>query len=255
MTKLPRLCDFNFFTRVGLTGLLITFAIGQLAALYHTQRHYDNRDERKGFTLDDIRAAYHGINAPSPLSTAIAATPPHPADFKAADRDVLTKWLASGKIDENFDNPDLGPASPKEIIAASCLKCHSVRAGDEKARALPLDTLSDVKRLAFPRQVNPTPIDKVAVSTHAHAPALASMAFIVFCMALMTRWWKWFVGMVIALVGVSLALDISSWWLARDREIFVPLIYLSGLAFNVGIGFLLVITFFDLWIPGGRSPE
>ncbi|MBY0308611.1 MAG: hypothetical protein K2Q09_07710 [Phycisphaerales bacterium] len=249
-----RLRQFGFFQRLGLTGVLACLAVGQLAGLSHMREHFDKRDDRPGFTRDDIKSAYHGLEAPSPLLSALRGNhPPFPPSLKPDDKKVLTAWLTSGKIEQDYDNPDLGAASPREIIAASCLRCHSARADAAKQHAPVLDTPADIKKVAFTRKVLPTPPDKVAVSIHAHASSMSLMALAVMTLAAFSRWPRFFVGLLSAACGLGLAGEFAGMWFAQNDERWVGLLIGAGGAFHVTFALLTLLTLLDLWLPGGRG--
>lgn len=246
-----RLRHLGFGHRLGLTAILACLGVGQLAGLAHMQKHFDKRDDRVGFTVDDIKSAYRGLDAPSPILTALNSG--HPDTLKEADRKVLTAWLTSGKIEQDYDNPDLGALSPKEIVAASCLQCHSTKSAPEKAHTLKLDSTADIKKVAFSRQVLPTPPDKVVVSIHAHAPSMALMALAVMVLAAFSRWPRGFTGLLSAVCGLGLCGEFAGMWFARTNESFISVLLVSGGAFHASFALLTLLTFLDLWFPGGRG--
>ncbi|HZW06813.1 MAG TPA: hypothetical protein VFF65_06790 [Phycisphaerales bacterium] len=246
-----RLRDLGFGYRIGLTGVLACLAVGQLAGLAHMRTHYDKRDDRPGLTVDDLKSAYHGLNAPSPLLASLNAG--HPATLKEDERKVLVAWLTSGKIEQDYDNPDLGVASPREIVAASCLQCHSARSASDKAHTLKLDSAADIKKVAFSRQVLPTPPDKVTVSIHAHAPSMALMALGVMAMTAFSRWPRGITGVLAALCGLGLAAEFAGMWFARTNDAMINLLLGGGGAFHAAFALLTLLSLADLWLPGGRS--
>ena len=158
-TPLPRLKDLGLLFRLGVTCLVLTLLGGYVVSGIHMREHYDNRDEREGFTLDDVRAAYHGISAPSPLRTALEND--HPEDLAQADRDALLAWLESDTLSQDYDNLDLGDEAPAEIIAISCLDCHS-RGSEDPGAAIPLEYWDDIRPLAFSTDIQPTPNEIIA---------------------------------------------------------------------------------------------
>ena len=246
-----RLRDFGNFQRIGITGVLVCLAVGQLAGLQHMRGHYDKRDDRPGFTVDDIKSAYRGLDAPAPILASLNSG--HPSTLKDADRKVLTTWLTSGKIEQDYDNPDLGALSPKEIVAASCLQCHSAKSPADKAHTLKLDTTADIKKVAFARQVLPTPPDKIIVSIHAHASSMGLMALAVMALAAFSRWPRFFTGFLAAACGLGLCGEFAGMWFARESENWIKVLMISGGAFHASFALLTLLTFLDLWIPGGRS--
>ncbi len=233
--------------RLGLIGLILVIWMGQAASLYHMHGHYQNRDERPGMTLDDIRGAYHGLNAPSAIKTALERK--HPAGLPDATRDALLKWLASDKVAENYDNLDLGDQTPAEMMAASCTSCHDTKLAKEKGGGVALGTWEDVRKVAFSRTINPVPVKVLAISTHTHALALAALSGIVILLALKTRRCSTFVSLLVAINGLSLAADIAGWWLARDFVGAVYLIVGAGALYNVSLVVMTLLVVAELIGP------
>ncbi len=250
-----RLGQLGLGHRLGLTGVLGCLAVGQVAGLSHMRTHFDKRDDRPGFTVDDVKSAYRGLDAPSPLLASLNAG--HPGALKPDERKVLIAWLTSGKIEQDYDNPDLGVASPREIVAASCLQCHSVRADaakvDANARKLTLDTTADIKKVAFSRQVLPTPADKIVVSIHAHASSMALMALAVMALATLSRWPRPVTGGLAALCGLGLAGEFAGMWFASSGEGWISVLLASGAAFHLSFALLTLLAFAELWLPGGAG--
>jgi hypothetical protein len=218
----------------------------------HMHGHYENRDEKAGLTSTDLVGAYHGVQRVAPLQTALERH--HPPELSNADRDLLLKWLRSDRVSEDYDNLDLGDAAPAEILARSCLQCHSRRAtaGDGIGKTMPLDFYDDVKPLAFSRQINPTPVAVLAASTHAHALALGPLAIVVAALALSTSWPRWFIHAGILLMGLGLFGDLASWWLARFDPAFVWGLILTGAVFNGMTTILLLAIGIDLARPAEK---
>jgi len=241
----------TLLTRLGLTCLVAVFGIGLAAAGAHMWFKYQNRDERPGLTIDDVKAQYSGLHAPSPLLTSLQSG--HPESLAADDRATLTAWLSGTRIAEDYESLDLGASSPAEIIATSCLACH---AGQSTAprNALPaLNTAELVKKQAVTRKINPAPVNVKANSTHAHAPAMATMSVAIAALLLLTRTSRGFAGLLIAATGFGLLADIAGWWLSEYSDRWAYVIVAGGLAYNLATAFSLLLIFADLWRPGRRS--
>lgn len=247
-----RLRELPFLARLGLTALLGVILLGMAASASHLFNHYRNRDGEKAFTLDDVRAAYHGLNKPSPLLASLEAG--HPETLKPDGREVLIKWLKSGRIAEDYDNIDLGIDSPGGIIAGDCLSCHSPRSTDAKAAGVRLDGIENIRRLAFTKVVNRNPDNIIVMSAHAHALSLGTMAVVLCAMMWLTRLPRGLVSLLIAVNGLSLFADLLSWWLARSMEQFVYVIAGAGAVYNGSTVLIAVLVAADLWWPGrGRD--
>ncbi len=241
--------------RLGLSAMLITMLLGMVTSGMVLHHHYQNRDERPGLTLDDITAAYSGLDAKAPLLRAVERK--HPPELEEKSREILRSWLTGGKVSENYDNLDLGDAAPAEIIAKNCLSCHARNAksppADDVSRKLPLESWDDVKKVAFSRKFDPTPAHITAISTHTHALSLGLMGLVLGLMMLGTRWTRGLVGVVVALNGVGLAADIGGWWLAKLDAAWVPMIAVGGFAYNGTIGVMMVALIIDLWWPARKA--
>lgn len=244
--------------RLGLTGLIVALLMGLAASAYTLYGHYERRDEIPGLTRDDVKAAYHGLDAPSPLLRSLQSG--HPETLAKPDRDQLIAWLTGDKLSENYDNLDLGPAAPAEIIAKNCLSCHGKAAGptvDPKAKAVMLDTWDQVRKLAFSRKLERTPDKIKAISTHTHALSMATMSLAVLAMVLLSRWPRWIVGLVAMLHGLGLMVDIAGWWLAGSTifgvtlhfDWAVDMIIIGGAAYSSTFAALLGMALLELWWP------
>ncbi len=249
----PLLRHLPALTRLGLSGLMLVLLMGMAASAAHLFFHYRNRDESKEFTLDDVRAAYHGLDKPSSLLTSLEQG--HPTTLKKDERDLLIKWLNSGRIAEDYENIDLGADSPSGIIAASCLSCHSATSTDTKAAAIRLDSMDNIKKVAFSKKVNPNPVNIIAVSTHTHALALGTLSLAVFALIWLTRLPRTLVSVLFAINGLALFGDIAAWWLARNTESFVYLIAGAGGIYNATTTLMIVLVLTDLWWPRSRATD
>lgn len=233
--------------RAGLSGLLAALLIGMGASAQHLIWHYENRDDQRGFTIDDVRSAYHGLDAPSKLLTSLKSG--HPPELDRERRDLLVRWIESGRINEDYENIDLGIASPREIMQASCLSCHSSSAAAAKGAGLRLDSLEDIRRVGFARKVQPNSEKIVVMSLHAHALSLGTLSLVLGAMAWWSRWPRGLIGLLLVLNGLSLPADLASWWLARKHEAFVHVIVAGGAVYNVTVVLLILGIFAELWWP------
>ncbi len=246
-----RLRNLPFLARLGLTGFIAAFALGLWASAMHLVHHYEKRDGAPGLTLDDITAAYRGIDAPAPLSGALARG--HPDNLSDDERDALIQWLASDRITETYDALELGDAAPAEIIARECLSCHSRTASPApdqiKAVDLPLDYWDDVQKLVFARNIPPTPREIVIASMHAHALTMAALGVVIGALALASAFPRVLVGLLIAIAGLGLAADLASWLVAPHWEPAIRVIVGAGFAYNASLAALLALVFLELWRP------
>lgn len=233
-----KLRNMSLCGRVGMLCLLAVFAIGMVTSAMHLYFKYQKRDDQPELTITDIKGAYHGVKAPPPLKKSLDRG--HPETLEPAEREVLVKWLESGRIIEDYENIDLGDASPREIMS-SCVSCHSRAKAEQypEAAKWPLESLEDIKAVSFVKEVMPNDIKILTASTHAHALSLASMVVCLGFLLTMTTWKRCTIEMCWLMMGVGLLGDIGSWWLARQFEGAVYAIVISGAVFNFSVGLVL----------------
>lgn len=248
MTSFPRLRELGFPARLGLLGLLATLAGAIVMAALQVQQHYAPRDQEPGLSMLDLKGAYHGVKAPSPLLEALK-TRNHPAELPKNQRDALIKWLEGNRVQTDYDNIDLGDFTPSEIIAGSCLSCHGRSSKDQAAKATPLDDWSKVKNVAFSKTIEPTPADKVIVSAHAHMPAMATTTLILALMLFMTTYPRRLAECLAGAMGVFLMLDFAGWWLAREWMPGTYLIVIAGGIYNAAAGLAILLLAIELLRP------
>lgn len=252
-----RLRSLPFSARLGATGLVAAMALGLVASALHLVNHYEKRDGAPGLTLDDITAAYRGIEAPAPLMAALERG--HPDNLSATEREALLAWISSGRITEDYDSLDLGDDAPAEIIARSCLWCHSRNASpaadQAAAKNLPLDYFDDAKKIAYARSIPATPRAIVLMSMHAHAPTMAMLSVVIGGLALLSAFPRRLVGWLIGLSGLALIADLASWLLAREFAEAVYVIVGAGFVYNGATGLLLLVVLAELWRPRSAAEK
>lgn len=273
----PRLRDLGPGSRIGLAGFVLTMLLGTAVSGFFLHESKHNRDERAGLTVDDIKAHYHGIQTPPALLVALEEG--HPDEYgprpegvpnpgepwlPEADRQALIDWLTGDpdRLELDYDNFDLGAEMPEDIVYYACLHCHDATAtGEHAAPSMPLRDRVDVLTLARGSDIRPVDLKILAASTHTHALAMSSMGICMFALLLLTSAWGWLKGLVIAVTGVGLLGDISSWWLIREGpwaimtgiEEFAWLTAIGGGAFSGGIALMSVIVLVDLCLPRPKA--
>lgn len=249
----------NVATRLGLTFLVLILLGGLAVSGLHMISHYENRDGDPELSLDDLRGAYYGVHKPSPMLDVLEQghrSDEAEKDLLPAERTILIDWLRGDRLSEDYDNLDLGDMAPAEIIAVRCLDCHDSGAAEAPAAALeaPLEDWSDVKQLAFARNVEPTGVEIVLASLHTHSISLGMMALAVAVLLLGSGWSRGFVGLMILLFSFGLTVDLGCWLLARQNDSFVYGIALGGGLFGVASGISLLAVLVDLWRPRSAAP-
>ncbi|MGQ0626807.1 MAG: hypothetical protein ACT4PL_01755 [Phycisphaerales bacterium] len=248
--------NLSFLGKLGLSGLVLTLLMGLAASAQHIVDHYQNRDERPGLTRDDLVSAYSGLNAPAPIQQIVSNGHPGGVTINLAEpaKDALTRWLASDRIAENYDNIDFADPTPRDILNTSCVSCHGQRSEDAKARANPLETWDQVKKHAFRRTIERTPDKVKAISTHTHALALGSLSIAVAALFLATGLPRLITGFFIALTGLALMADIAGWWLASYSSSWVSVIIVAGGCYNGGTVIMLLLILLLTWLPRRSGP-
>lgn len=260
----PRIRELGVFARLGVISLCAVFAIGLVASAVHIRDHYQNRDGDKQLSMTDIRGAYHGVSAPSPLIRSLERG--HPDTLVAPKRAMLLDWLlgkpgpdgkrppgGNPRLAEDYDNLDLGDNAPSEIIRASCLSCHGSAAADPIAKKFPLEYWDNVRAIAFPKDIAPTPMDKLVTSIHAHSIALASMAVALGGLLMLTSLPRRFAELVAGVMGMALLADFVCQWLARTNEAAVWGVVVAGGAFSACAGLACVLVTIDACLPRKKA--
>lgn len=248
-----RLAALPLPLRLGLAAVVLVLLGGLVASAAHLHAHHAPRDQRPGFSLDDLVGAYHGIRTRAPLEVALERR--HPEELAPADRDVLLAWLRGGKVAETYDAEALGARAPAEVLARACLECHARNAtqGEGIGRTVPLEYWDDVRAVAFGREVLPTDAPLVLASAHTHALGMGSLTAVTILLVLGTRWPRRGLGWLILAAGVGLVLDLATWLPAREAAWLVPVLAASGAAWAMCTGSLILLVLLDLLLPLRRA--
>jgi hypothetical protein len=261
-----RLRDLGLAVRLGLSCVVLVLLGGMAASFVHLVWHHQNRDERPGLSMTDIKGVYHGVLSRSPLAVSLEAG--HPEALPAPARDALLDWLlgrrrpdgtrppeGNPRLGDDYDSPDLGDLAPAELLGTHCLKCHARGAteGGGIGRRVPLEFFDDVRRLAFSREISPMSLEILATTTHTHALSLGVLALAVGALLCVTSWPRALVGGLALLTGLGLLLDLASWWLARGRVEFAYVVAGAGGVFNAGLVLMMLAVLADLWLPRRRA--
>lgn len=250
--SIPRIRDFGCGVRFALTVLAVFVLGGSGVSGYFMKIHHDARDEVAGFTVDDIRAHYHGIQSKSSMLRALESG--HAPDLSDANRTALIDWLTGDSLRDDYDNFDLGDFAPETIIAENCVSCHAADARGEGAYPrVSLRYFDEVMSVSTSREVYPMNEKVMYQSLHAHALGLAPLAFITVLLLGMTRAPRALVGLIALVTAVGLFVDLGMWIGARYWEPGVYLIVAGGFAFQGGLALALLIVIADLWLPRSRE--
>lgn len=234
--------------RLGIASLVLTLLGGYVVSGLHLRWHYDNRDETPGLTMNDIIGAYHGVQTPSPLISALESG--HPESIQDTERTSLLDWLRGDRVSSDYDNLDLGEEAPSEIIAISCLECHTRGAsGDGAHPEVPLEYWDDIQKLAVSKDIRPAGTDIVATSQHVHAPMMAIVMITLGLLGVMTRYSNRFIGSIVFVAGCGLLIDMAGWWITREIAGFAYAIVIGGGLYAIGTLLVGTLIVFDCVLP------
>jgi len=249
-----RLRSFSWSVRVSIALLMLVCAGGLAASWMHIWMHHGNRDEVPGVSYEDIAGAYHGVKITAPLLRAMDRG--HPENLPSPEREALRKWLEGKRVTEDYDNADLGDMAPSEIIARSCLECHSrAKASTQPVAAkIPLDYFDDVRKLAVSREIKPMEKRILVMTTHTHALAMTPLTALVAGLMLLTCWPRRVSGGLMVVASLGLALDVASWWLAREWLPAVWIVVVGGGMYSGAMAVMVVGVMVDVLRPGRVLP-
>lgn len=259
MSHPPRcLRDLGLLARFGVLCTVLTLLGGTAVSGLFLYLKQEKRDEREGLTVDDIKGHYHGMSTKAPLLVALESGHPNELtgeELPNEERDALTQWLTGDRVSQDFDNFDLGDFAPAEIMAVSCLDCHSrTSEGEHAAAEIPLEYWDDVEPLSASRDIQPVSLTILAASTHTHALGLSALTLVLAWLALLTSWPKRLMGLLVGATGLGLLLDIGGWWLTREWIDFAYLIMGAGAVYNGGMVVLGLLVIADLLMPAKKAP-
>lgn len=245
-----RLGELPAAARTGISLLLLVNLGGFVASGAHLRAHHGGRDGRPGLSMDDLAGAYHGVEVRAPLAQALERG--HPLGLAAAEREALLAWVGGERVNERYDDLDLGDAAPAEILARSCVSCHAADSQDVRAREVPLRFWDEVERVAYGREIAPVPSDILLASTHTHAIALATITLVLAGLVQVTRWPVRLRSGLVLLAGAALAADLAGWWLARSSPAMVTVVVVAGTAYAASVAAMTGLVLAELWWPARR---
>lgn len=255
---MPRIRDLGFLPRLGLTALVLTLVGGTAASGYFLYLMQENRDERSGLTINDVKAHYHGVTRTSDLQAALDRG--HPENLSAEVRAALKAWLAQSpdEMARAYNDPDALDLTPMELLERNCVSCHapgSTAEGAHPAVNLRAAEFGAIRPLTVSREIKPVDMRILALSTHVHAMSLALVGMVMGGLMLATRMPRLLTHPVACVIGLGLLADIGGWWLARDNVQFAMMIVAGGAAFSAGITLAGVMVVLDCWLPRWRKKE
>ena len=270
-----------------LTLFLALVGFGYLAALGNLYNQYQMADGREGLSLDDLRATFHGIDAPI---DAESASEPEAAKSRMLEMvelsgdmrkhvakggpeaiRALEQWLKRGALADSFKLADAaqpGDPSPEQVISSHCLRCHNADGGEKSDAPYGPDLFTTdyemVRNYAAPgtaveasestgtqskqeNRLGPGSVRHLFLTTHIHMLSVPVFTLIVAVLFLLTEIKPSVKSVIGPMPMVVLVLEFSSWWLARRYEPLVYLIALCGAVFGLTLAIQLLTVFASMW--------
>jgi hypothetical protein len=232
--------ELPYSMRVLYTAALLVVGMAYLFAgiyLFHT---YAGRDgDPKTMSYDDLVIAYTGSGKASRLESALRG--PMSSMLASEESNVLIVWVQSGSDRAEYD------ARIQPTIAKRCLSCHD----GSNPHLSNLSGFDNVKKVT--EQDTGTGIFTLVRVSHIHMFGISFIFFImgvVFSHAYVRP--VWFKCTVIALPFLSLALDVSSWYLVKIYHPFAWVMMAAGMMQGLCFAFMWVVSMYQLWFA--RTP-
>jgi len=226
--------DISSSEKILNTGLLMMLGIGYLVALCNIFFSYQTLDGKDGFSIEDVIIKYHGSSDQSRLETAINGA--MEANLKdKSDKKIILKWIENGAIENDYDS-DVAP-----IINRDCLGCHNPAINP----ALPnLTNFRGVSELAKHGGIS---IPILIRNAHIHLFGISFLLFFIGKIFLLSEINTKLKRILLILPFSALALDVFSWFLARNIPVFGYSIIFFGALLGLSVGIQIVIAIYQMW--------
>jgi len=226
--------------RVLYTAALIILGFGYLFALIYLFHVYSGRDGNPmALSYEDLVIAYSGSGKHSRLESALRG--PMSTMLPADEINTFISWVQDGADRARYEK-DIKPA-----IDQRCLSCH-----DGSNPHLPnLNGYDNLKKVT--EQDTGTGIFTLVRVSHIHLFGLTFIFFIVgtiFSHAYLRP--VWFKCAVVALPFVSIAVDVSSWYITKLYHPFAWVVMAAGAVMGLCFAFMWVVSMYQLWFS--RTP-
>lgn len=231
-----RLNTLNFYSKLGISGFLITIILGSLSAATLVGLVYSSSDS--GFNIPEIAK----VKAKYSESLLVGSMKTSMYQYVTLDEDidVIDKWIKNGALEDEFFRDEV-----MYIIEADCQKCHSRTSTMTGAiPSIPLSNYEDI--IVFSEKgYSWTAMAKTA---HIHLFGIALVLALLTLIFSISQYLGIIKGVLITAAWLSLWLDISAWWLAKFSSSFAYLIVVSGSIEIMTIIIICLLSLFDLWL-------
>jgi len=226
--------------RVLYTAALIILGFGYLFALIYLFHTYSGRDGNPmTLSYEDLVIAYSGSGKQSRLESALRG--PMSTMLPADEIKTFISWVQEGADRPRYDQ------QIKPVMDKRCLACH-----DGSNPHLPnLNGYDNVKKVTG--QDTGADIFTLVRVSHIHLFGLTFIFFIVgtiFSHAYVRP--VWFKCVVVALPFLSVAVDVSSWYITKIYHPFAWVVMAAGAVMGMCFAFMWVVSMYQMWFS--RTP-
>jgi len=226
--------------RVLYTAALIILGFGYLFALIYLFHTYSGRDGNPmTLSYEDLVIAYSGSGKQSRLESALRG--PMSTMLPGDEIKTFISWVQEGADRPRYDQ------QIKPVMDKRCLACH-----DGSNPHLPnLNGYDNVKKVTG--QDTGADIFTLVRVSHIHLFGLTFIFFIVgtiFSHAYVRP--VWFKCVVVALPFLSVAVDVSSWYITKVFHPFAWVVMAAGAVMGMCFAFMWVVSMYQMWFS--RTP-
>jgi hypothetical protein len=227
--------------RVLYTAALVILGFGYLFALIYLFHVYSGRDGNPmTLSYEDLVIAYSGSGKHSRLESALRG--PMSTMLPPDEVKIFISWVQEGADRARYDQ------QIKPVIDKRCLSCH-----DGSNPHLPnLNGYDNLKKVT--ERDTGTGIFTLVRVSHIHLFGLTFIFFIVgtiFSHAYVRP--VWFKCVVVALPFVSVAVDVSSWYITKIYHPFAWVVMAAGAVMGLCFAFMWVVSMYQMWFS--RTPS
>jgi hypothetical protein len=233
--------ELPYSIRVLYTAALLILGFGYLFALIYLFHTYSGKDgNAMDLTYEDLVIAYTGSGKGSRLESALRG--PMSSMLPADEVSTIVGWVQEGAGRPRYEK-EIRPTLDKR-----CMTCH-----DGSNPHLPnLGGYDNLKKVT--EQDTGTDIFTLVRVSHIHLFGLTFIFFIVgliFSHAYLRP--VWFKCAVVALPFVSVAVDVSSWYITKLYHPFAWVVMGAGATMGMCFAFMWAVSMYQMWFS--KTPE
>jgi hypothetical protein len=233
--KVEGLSPLPISSKLAITLFLCVAGMGYVFGLFNIYFNYGGVDGKPGFSLADVRIAFHGSGGVSTLEKAVDGA--MKGNFASdAEYNKVKAWLKAGAKEADF-------SSVKDVFANSCTSCHST---DAKTGGVALESYAEVSTVLQTDAGKSIP--RLVMLSHLHVMGILSLVFLLCLVFSFTAFAEPVKIVVMAFSLCSIVADIGSWWLAKFFGAMAPLVILGGACLGISYLALILLPLYDLWL-------